>query len=162
MPSYQDLQHHRGQPIGLVQLCFFDSLVCGNTGTSDRRSLGWIESFWYLNSIICRYDTLFRHTAVNWVACIFYGTAKSFRVRLYSIHAYHSLKEPSYADTVANFGAFLHQNNFFDDTDTFVTERVLEFYQSHHGHVEVSVAEPQYSTSTRASPFFSGRRTFFK
>ncbi len=66
-----------------------------------RRNLGWIETFWNFNSIICSYDTLFSPYHHQLSSSIFTVRRVSRPVVQYSHAA--AFKEPSCNDTIITF-----------------------------------------------------------
>ena len=109
-------------PLAWLQLGFFDSLVGGYTGTSDRRSLGRIESFRDFDSVVSCYDTLLCHPTINGITSIFYCTAKGFAASCTVFTSAAAFKEPSDTDAVSDFETFYIWSDFFYNTNTFVTK----------------------------------------
>jgi len=104
-----------------LQLGFFDSLVGRYAGTSDRRSLGRIESFRDFDSVVSCYDTLLCHPTINRITSIFYCPAKGFATRCTVFTSAAAFKEPSDTDAVSDFEAFYIWSDFFDNTNTFMS-----------------------------------------
>ena len=114
-------------PLAWLQLSFFDSLVGSHAGTSDRRSLSRIQTFRDFDSVVSCYDTLLCHPTINRITSIFYCTAKGFAASCTVFTSAAAFKEPCNTDAVSDFETFYIWSDFFDNTDTFMSENATRY-----------------------------------